>query len=209
MEGLDYWRLCDELTVIQAALLTVGVNPSGDGLYVEGRDHDKRPDGYEATKDAISKALRHKQILGEMAPQDTYGTIYIDLNNPANRKSYTVDVAKSTVVVESLKKWLSEKGVRSDFFFPEGPTTPYYLDPSHDRYAPKLAAAVKAWEATEDPSLVEGKTPKQALTMWLRENASEFGLADENGKPNESAIKEVAKVGNWRPEGGAPKTSGQ
>lgn len=27
MEGLDYWRLCDELSVLQAALLVVGCYP--------------------------------------------------------------------------------------------------------------------------------------------------------------------------------------
>jgi hypothetical protein len=41
---------------------------------------------------------------------------------------------------------------------------------------------------------------------WLRENASEFGLSDDDGKPNETGIEETAKVANWQPGGGAPKT---
>jgi hypothetical protein len=28
MEGLDYWRLCDEVSITQAALLIVGVDPA-------------------------------------------------------------------------------------------------------------------------------------------------------------------------------------
>jgi len=57
MESLDYWRLCDELTVVQAALLVVGEDPSSTQSYVEEWDPEKRPEGYEAAKAAISSAL--------------------------------------------------------------------------------------------------------------------------------------------------------
>ena len=43
MEGLDYWRLCDELSVIQAALLIAGCDPSSDANYIEGWAPEKRP----------------------------------------------------------------------------------------------------------------------------------------------------------------------
>lgn len=43
MDGLDYRRLCDELTVIQAALLVVGEDPSTSQHYVEGWEPEKRP----------------------------------------------------------------------------------------------------------------------------------------------------------------------
>ncbi|BEU50792.1 hypothetical protein MAFF211520_10840 [Ralstonia pseudosolanacearum] len=78
-----------------------------------------------------------------------------------------------------------------------------FLDPAHPRYAPKLAAAVSAWRAVEGG---KGVSPKQAIAKWLREHAEEFGLSDANGKPNETGIEEVAKVANWQPTGGAPKT---
>jgi hypothetical protein len=53
-----------------------------------------------------------------------------------------------------------------------------------------------------------GKHPKGALSKWLREHAAELGLSDDDGKPNETGIEEVAKVANWQPGGGAPKTAG-
>lgn len=81
-----------------------------------------------------------------------------------------------------------------------------YLDPNHPRYAPKLAAAVRAWLAVDDPPA--GKTAKQSLVNWLRENAPELGLTGPEGKPNELGIDECAKVANWRTDGGAPKTPG-
>jgi len=36
MEGLDYWRLCDELSVIQAAFLIVGKDPAASQDYIVG-----------------------------------------------------------------------------------------------------------------------------------------------------------------------------
>jgi hypothetical protein len=65
MDGLDYWRLCDQLSVVQAAMLVVGSDPSSDAMHVEGWSPDKRPPGYEAAKTAIANALRRGQIDGE------------------------------------------------------------------------------------------------------------------------------------------------
>ena len=66
MEGLDYWQLCDELTVKQAAFLTVGANPSGYDPYKVSQYSAKQPDGYEAAKAAISQALDRKEISGKV-----------------------------------------------------------------------------------------------------------------------------------------------
>lgn len=83
--------------------------------------------------------------------------------------------------------------------------TPGYRDITHDRYAPKLAAAIDAWESVTNP---QGKHPKQALVQWLTENAAKLGLWDKD-KPNKTAIEEAAKVANWQERGGAPRTPGK
>ena len=57
----------------------------------------------------------------------------------------------------------------------------------------------------ENPSLLKG-TPKQSLQKWLRLNAVAYGLCDDEGKPRESAITEIAKIANWKTKGGAPST---
>jgi hypothetical protein len=41
MESLDYWRICDELSVIQAATLLVGGDPSSDASRLESLDAEK------------------------------------------------------------------------------------------------------------------------------------------------------------------------
>lgn len=112
----------------------------------------------------------------------------------------------TTVAVTDLRAWLESAGIRVGFFFPAATDAPDYLDPKNPRYAPKLAAAVRAWQSVTDAG---GKHPKQALAKWLREHAAEFSLSDDDGKPNETGIEEAAKVANWQPGGGAPKTPGE
>ncbi len=65
MDGLEYWRLCDQLDIVQAALLVCGHDPSADQSYVEEWTPDNRPPGYEAAKTAISNALRKGLIEGQ------------------------------------------------------------------------------------------------------------------------------------------------
>lgn len=191
---LDYWRLCEELTVYEAALLVAGRSPSKMG-DVERKA--SRPSGYDAAKTAIRNALRAGKIKGTIEPE-------VEFDADGRREEIRDSVALSSrVEVAALKDWLVSRGFSTGFFFPARTEAPDYLDLANPRYAPKLAAAVRAWQAVTDPA---GKHPKQALTKWLRENAAEFGLADDEGNPNETGIEEVAKVANWQPGGGAPRT---
>lgn len=205
MDDLDYWRLCDEMSVIQAALLIVGHDPANEQLNfdnVETFSQKFRPVGYEATKTAIANALRRGAIKGRLVP--LYGT-----DGDANWKvEDSINLTESTIEVESLKQWLAARGVKTGFFFPLATDAPDYLDRNNPRYAPKLAAAVTAWIAIGGESATGGRSPKYFLIKWLREHAAEFGLCDEEGKSNETGIEEIAKVANWQPSGGAPKTPG-
>jgi len=199
MEGLDLWRLCDELSVVQAALLIVGRDPGGVDMRVEGWASEKQPVGYLAARTAIANALLAGTLEGSVVPElDT------DFNgNHVGHIEGSLDAHQSKVDIKSLRRWLGARGLRTGFFFPEPTANTEYLDPNNPRYAQKLAAAVHAWEAV---TVAGGKHPKQALIKWLREHAAEYGLSDEDGKPNETGIEEVAKVANWQPGGGAPRT---
>jgi len=201
MEGMDYWRLCDELSIIQAALLLAEGDPSGEDGYAENWQMHQRPHGYEAAKTAITNAFRRGTIKGKLIPTYEY-----DINgNQCGAIEDSINLAESRVDVESLRQWLETRGIRTGFFFPAATDAPDYLDPKNPRYAPKLAAAVRAWQSVTDAG---GKHPKQALAKWLREHAAEFGMTDDEGKLNETGIEEAAKLANWQPGGGAPKTPG-
>ena len=113
---------------------------------------------------------------------------------------------ESLVNIDSLLEWMLARNF-SDGFFISKEADDRIFDPSDEFYAPKLAAAVRAWNevtaATED---LNGKTPKKALEVWLRKHANEYGLTNKDGNPNELGIEEICKVANWKPSGGASPT---
>ena len=179
-----------------------GQDPSSDQDYVESWDSEKRPEGYEGAKTAITVALSKGLIDGQLSPVLEYHYELEDYFPVENSTDFT----KSWVEVESLRSWLADQGVCTGFFFSTATGVPNYLNSDHPRYALKLAAAVNAWLACSDESRIRGKTPKKALAIWLREHASKLRLIRHDGTLNKSAIEEIAKVANWRPGGGAPKT---
>lgn len=205
MEDMDYWRLCDELSVIQASFLMIDYDPSG----CENLDNwSQLPRGYEACFTALKNAVNsgtlpaviRKNAKDEMnfATQSKILTTYFDP---------PIDWHLTTIKVLDLKVFLKDRGVKTGFFFPQSSDDRDYLDENNPNYAPKLAAAIHAWEAVRsDVSRLRGKTPKQALSKFLRENAAHYGLTKDDGNPNESGIEEICKVANWKPEGGAAKT---
>ncbi len=141
-------------------------------------------------------------------------TAYLDQHQKYHSIDDPIDVEKSTIWASDLQKWLSKHGFKSVFFCDADTKNPRdgrpdYLDPDHPRYAPKLAAAVFAWRACEDRAATNGKSAKQALTLWLKQNAAQFGLVDEQGNLNTEGIEQTAKVANWQLTGGAPKTPGK
>jgi hypothetical protein len=62
MEPLDFWRLCDEVSVVQAALLIVGEDPAGSQEYVDRNNQQDRPRGYDAAKTALMNAIIGKRL---------------------------------------------------------------------------------------------------------------------------------------------------
>jgi len=209
MDNLNHWRVCDEVTVFQAIMLCLGIDPKNQSSYdIENAlNAPPIPPEYGAYKTALSAALRKGDIQGN----NVEITHYIDDEIPAGQLEDSTDINESTVNLNSVREFLESKGISEGFFFPPSePVASNYLDPANSAYAPKLAAAVEAWLAvTNDATALRGKSPKRALKKWLHDNASRYGLIKDDGKPNETGIKEVSKVANWKPEGGANKTPTQ
>lgn len=199
----EWWKFVDEFTIHQAALLIVGVEPNSEtGTYCRDWKPHEKPDGYSILLQALGAGLKSRVLTGNHVPHFEH-----DINgNECAEIDGSTDVERSTVERASLVAWLAGKGHRTGFFFPNADTgTPDYLNPAHPRYSGKLAAAVRAWEAVTD----HGKTsPKQALEKWLNEHAARFGMTNDGGMPVKQAVSECAKVANWKPDGGAPKTPG-
>ncbi|BBE10398.1 Uncharacterized protein MCB1EB_2237 [Mycoavidus cysteinexigens] len=225
------WNLADILTVSDAAALIAGVEPNSvdsSGQYFRDRESGLTDSGGIGPVNIVLSALansinagRLKAIIrrnARMQAWDEFPNVGESIRELYPMESGEIrqgfepnviyceapDWGKTTIDRQDLVNWLRERGFTTGFFFPNVTSdTPNYLDPENLRYAPKLAAAVRAWQAVTEPN---GKHPKQALQKWLRENAATFRLTKDDGNPNETGIEEVAKVANWEPGGGAPKT---
>lgn len=204
IEISNHWHLSEELTAHDAACLIVGIDPEETNKHFEWiHEHDLNkhnfkvvPRGYTATRNALLVALRTKAIEG------IYHQDY-DANHQ------WTDVSECYVNVSSLKEWLSKKGFKSGFFFPDSRPDKDYLDKSHPNYSPKLAAAIMAWQAVGNEATYKnnGKKAKQNLINWLTGHAAEFDLIKPDGEINNEAIEnQIAMVANWDNKGGAPAT---
>lgn len=224
------WNLHEDFSVTHAAALVAGYNPTTIDRCKDDSSFQEAYPKYSVTFNALTNAITNGRLYAALRyPAREYG--YLDQLEEIDRAEMglphgpgstakegeeltsdcryfykpTPDWSLSTVTRDDLIDWLTRRDIKSEFFIPRATHRPGYLDPGNARYAPKLAAAVKAWEAVTTPN---GKHPKKALEKWLLEHATEYGLTIKGGKPNETAIEEIAKVANWQPSGGAPKTPG-
>jgi len=115
MSSLDYWRLCDALSVDQAALLIVGEDPSN----VNQRKNETT--GFEAARTALINAIDGKRLQADI-PVDEEGHF---------------EWKRVTVLVEDLRTWLKSRGFNTGFFFPQ-PEGPNYLSSTHPNYSQNL-----------------------------------------------------------------------
>ncbi len=226
----DLWNLCEDFSVADTAALIAGYNPSMVERCANDTFFDRAFPRYHIALKALTNAINNSKLkaavrffareygyadqmsdieYSEAEYVQTFGsTAEEDEQLAADHSCFYKpfpDWRLSTVSRDDLVTWLSGRGVRTGFFFSDATDAPDYLDPKNPRYTPKLAAAVRAWQAVTDPG---GKHPKQALEKWLREHAAEFGLTDDDGNPVTKAMDECSTVANWKPGGGAPKTPG-
>lgn len=228
----SYWRLFDTFSVTDAAALIAEFEPSAvdaSGDYFKDKQTGLTDsDGIVDVQTVLTGLIRSitagklkAQLRHDAEPRYTYGIDNLqgrgrwggeDVAEVEDEKGVSYVITEepnwsiSTIERQDIVDWLQTRGFLASFFFPKATDAPDYLEPENPRYAPKLAAAVRAWQSVAD---VAGKTPKQALMKWLREHAAEFAMTDDEGKPNETAIEEAAKMANWQPGGGAPKTPGE
>ncbi len=193
MDRIRLWKLADELNIYQIVLLITGYDPS----EFQADYYDKWPDEVKMQVSPYLNAIRNAARSKRFKFQ-----VFLDGYNNGE-----IDLDASLIDIESFTEWL-QAGNFNDGFFVCGTGEPDRLsDALSEFYAPKLAAAVRAWnEVTSDPAALNGKTPKKALEIWLRKHANEYGLTNKDGNPNELGIEEICKVANWKPSGGAAPT---
>src|SRR5579871_5919654 len=140
MESLDYWRLCDSLSIFQATLLIIGEDPASNSAYVEQWAKSERPTGYEATKTALINAIKS----GEIKPAEFCLEKFEDDRGYIHEMAGVIDIQNTVIDISSIKSFLLQRGITKGFFFPaENSGAEKYLNSNDPHYAPKLAAAVR------------------------------------------------------------------
>jgi hypothetical protein len=194
MEAIDLWKLHGEFSVYQTAMLSIGQVPEERSGTLE--------QGLVPTYNAVEKLL-----LANIGNKELNAELQYFSYEGVGEMHTEIDIYATRINRKDIITFYKKIDFFPEFFFSAQLNSRGYLDSKNEFYAPKLAAAVAAWEAvTSNESLLSGKTPKQALEKWLHENAALFSLIREDGSPNEFGIEETAKVANWKPEGGVAKT---
>jgi hypothetical protein len=194
----NHWRLTSRYSLEEASYLILDREPFVD--LDEAWNGRRR-----AVEGALDRAIKDRELLGELHFE---GGFWVSTLAPHALTEYraAVDLQGLFLRWEPLLAWLNEKNWKSEFFQSEGTPSaalPEYLDERHPRYSTELALAVKAWLAfSKDDRLLKRGTPKQALIAWLRANA----VGPDTSK---NALKRIATVANWKPQGGVPATPHQ
>lgn len=179
--------------------------PDAEQAYKPEFDTD--PYEWEERYNVLVKVLSRAVLSGRLnAEKKVAKSTVRDVFDDSSRRvdGEELDVNTTMISRVDIQEWLKSKGIQAGFFFPHAELTgtPAYLNPEHEHYAPKLAAAVNAWLAVSgDPELLRKRNPKQAIDVWLRSNADRYGLTKDDGSPNEQGITEISKVANWKMAG--------
>ena len=195
------WTLVDELTIHEAAALMAGFDPEirrRENLAKTSEPTRKR---LRATERALVAAVNTKAIK----PSRLIETPVL----PGPDDVVQIDPERTTILDSELRGWLAARNFSNEFYFPADKTEAPYLDPKHAHYSPKLAAAVRVWMALKDDDNADERfSPRNKIIKWLNVRAAHLELLNDDESPNKEAIeKQIAKVVNWKLDGGAPKTT--
>jgi len=201
LKAIEFWKLCESITIFQATMLILGIDPGNTRSHSVENSTDP-VEGYGAVKTALMAAIKSKLIQAEIEEEYDYDAS----GEPHGVKPGTMDLDRTFISVDSLIDFLWKRSVSTEVF---GKPEKFHqeLDPDSEFYAPKLAAAVDAWvQVTSERRFETQGTPKRWIEKWLREHATKYALTKPDGTLNEDAIQQIAKIVNWKPEGGAGKT---
>lgn len=154
-------KLADSLSIIQAACCIVGISPA----LVRAHFDSKGLSFVWATpNDFLLPERQLRTVVGSICNAITTQTIkaahivcpsfhdfeYLDFE----LKDTDYDLFETLIEVEELKKWLLSRNCKPTFFFGgEVVKKPEYLNESHPHFKSELAAAIRTWEAIQDPEL--------------------------------------------------------
>lgn len=204
VEHLDTWKLADSLTVFQATCLINGILPG------EPYSSSEEFDNYKLfTVERLLCSLVEYGYVKSKIYRKNFDSGYVIVTKDQNNKEQfayhpVIDWDKTMILVEDLKRWMGEKGYKPEFFFTENERQTDIKNHDLPFYSQKLHAAIDAWETvTCDEKYLRGKTPKQAIEKYLKNNSHKYTYPDELS--SSQCLEDISKTVNWQKTGGAPK----
>ena len=142
------WKLHPYLPLSDAAALIAGYEPMQIGRCQRDTWFDQGFPDYRPTVLALVGAVLVGDLGADIAYVDVDKEDNIRLSSEGfwERINNHISASGTRIRKADLLAWMEANGHRPEFFFPdkvEG--EPDFLSPQHPRYAPKLAAAVRAW----------------------------------------------------------------
>lgn len=218
---LEHWRLCDPLSLEDAAALLAGYDPE----EINRQQNDTGFDQNHPFLYTMETSLRNAVLSNRLQVMRRVSTGKYHHIRMAGDESEgwwepvdELSLSGTLVAVDDLKNWLTSMGVDGGFFFTEhegiepGSNRPDPMNKNSKFYAPKLAAAIEAWETLQqDPKLQDANAVVKEATDWLTENAERLNILWTDPKtgetiPPKSTIEAMAKIINWNDKGGVNKT---
>src|SRR6185312_2030972 len=147
--ALSDWNLAEALNVYQIALLSAGYDPAEfEDIYQSNWSKQVKTDTA-----AYLTTIKGAVLTGKIECEKEYDQQDFDRG---------VDWSASLIDIQSYVRWLKERNHQDKFFNcefwrPDESDLDRLLSPWGKFYAPKLAAAVSAWQAvTTDPEAMAG-----------------------------------------------------
>ena len=203
---LDRWRKSPYVTVDEAMNLILGVVPGTYRFdYIE--EASMPPEAVPIYRKLIHDIRKFQIYLCYNGIKIT-DELSLNRANVVSHDEYLHSCwwHHGKILTDDLRKWLQRNGFPSTFFESKPTKIPDYLNSDLEEHSYKLAAAVKAWEHFYTRGLTNRKKSlKQNIEAWLTEHAKSLNLL-YNKKVSKQMIEDIAKIVNWKPEGGAPKS---
>lgn len=236
--NLHHWRLSEELSVIDAAILITGNDPSqtepdfesyGNVTHVQKTDYD----GFEAAFRALRNAILSNKLSASVAfPVVERGAELDELQAPPSFMAILKRGDKvfqgrllnyynhdSLVFLQAEPDWhQTTVGVDSiKSWLREKSFFPHFFFPSGDPdsfmnkdHSRYSAKLACAVDAWRSiKTESKNKTPKQTIETWVTANGVSYGLQNNDGTVPGATVEDISKVVNWKPQGGAARTGGQ
>lgn len=230
--SMKEWRLADELSVVNAAILITGNDPSAEHdvydpkMRMAFREQvTNGHKGFDATFSALRSAILANKLQARVVfsvDVDAAGLRAVvrgsrqlsELSGqPLSECADAVylqwepDWKQTTVEVEELKRWLQSRNYLPPFFFPTTESAPKATPKVGDFMDPAHSrySAKLACAVAAWEAITQArraKSVKQTISAWVKEHGANY-TRDGNAFSTQ-ARDDIATIANWDTGGGTP-----